>query len=304
LFFLFLHEQYICLKERKGKQKKSTLIEAEPDRISCLPGHLTDQILSFLPIKEAVRTSVLSSKWRKKWYTIPNLVFDEHCVSIAASQDPSIFNIEFLRIVDHVLLLHSGPIIKFEISDYNHRHIDVSTAIDRWILHLIGRSIKELLLVISLDEYYKIPWCLFSCQSLQHLKLICCWIKPPTTFQGLTNLETLHLDYVTISQDALEKLISGCPRLKSLILIYIDNITRINIHAPNLKHFDMMGKFKDISFDNTFRLETVYIDLSNLYSNSKNNQSRLQGYSSNLLKFFDHQPHIQILGIHNYSLKV
>jgi hypothetical protein len=74
--FFYSCMNIFCLKERKSKQKKSTLIEAEPDRISCLPGHLTDQILSFLPIKEAVRTSVLSSKWRKKWYTIPNLVFD------------------------------------------------------------------------------------------------------------------------------------------------------------------------------------------------------------------------------------
>jgi hypothetical protein len=281
------------------------VIDAEPDRISCLPDHVIDQILSFLPIKEAGRTSVLSSQWRNKWHTMPNLVFDEHCLSITAPLDPSIFNIELLRIVDHVLLLHSAPIIKFEISesDYDQSHINLSRIFDRWIFYLIGRSIKELVLDVWLDEHYKIPLCLFSCQSLQHLDLLCCWLKPPTMFEGLNNLTSLELDEVTITQDALEKLISGCPLLRSLILTDIDNVTQINIQAPNLKHFDLSGKFKDISFDNTYRLKSVYVDFT-LYLNSENNQSRLQGCSSNLLKFFDRQPRIQTLGIHSYSLKV
>ncbi|PNX98277.1 F-box/FBD/LRR-repeat protein [Trifolium pratense] len=218
---------------RKSKQKNSTLIDAEPDRISCLPGHVTDQILSFLPIEEAVRTSVLSSKWRNKWYTIPNLVFDPNYVS----EDPSI--------VDHVLLLHSGPINKFEISDLNHIPVNssVATDIDRWILHLIRRSIKELVLdLVLMDEVrYKIPWCLFSCQSLNRLELYSCWLKPPTTFEGLRNLTSLDLDHVTINQDHLEKLISGCPLLENLMLTDIDNITQLNVHAPKLKEFDILG---------------------------------------------------------------
>ncbi|GAU36610.1 hypothetical protein TSUD_387620 [Trifolium subterraneum] len=221
--------------------------------ITCLPGHVIDQILSSLPIKEAVRTSVLSSRWREKWYTMPNLVFDKHCVSTTTSQNPSIFNIEFLRIVDHVLLLHSGPIIKFEISNYiNVILIDIVQC----ILHLIGRSIKELVLDVHLDEHYKIPWCLFSCQSLQRLRLRSCWLITPTTFEGLRNLKSLELEQVTIAQDALEKLISGCLRLESLSLAGIDNVTRINVHAPNLKVFDVTGEFEDINFDNTFQLVT------------------------------------------------
>ncbi|CAJ2635379.1 unnamed protein product [Trifolium pratense] len=279
---------------RKSKQKNSTLIDAEPDRISCLPGHVTDQILSFLPIEEAVRTSVLSSKWRNKWYTIPNLVFDPNYVS----EDPSI--------VDHVLLLHSGPINKFEISDLNHIPVNssVATDIDRWILHLIRRSIKELVLdLVLMDEVrYKIPWCLFSCQSLNRLELYSCWLKPPTTFEGLRNLTSLDLDHVTINQDHLEKLISGCPLLENLMLTDIDNITQLNVHAPKLKEFDILGNFEDINFDNTFQLVTVFVSLR-LYLDSENNRSRLRGCSSNLLKFFNHRPHIKSLVIQNYFLK-
>ncbi|GAU38300.1 hypothetical protein TSUD_157850 [Trifolium subterraneum] len=210
----------------------STLIDEEPDRISCLPGHVTDQILSLLPIEEAVQTSVLSSKWRNKWHTIPNLVFDPHCVA------------EYPSIVDHVLLLHSGPINKFEISDRDRVPVNssVATDIDRWILHLIRNSVKELVLdLVLMGERYKIPWCLFSCQSLDRLELYSCLLKPPTTFEGLRNLTSLDLDHVTITQDDLEKFISGCPQLENLMLTDIDNITQLNIHAPNLKDFDILG---------------------------------------------------------------
>ncbi|CAJ2635381.1 unnamed protein product [Trifolium pratense] len=109
--------------------------------------------------------------------------------------------------------------------------------------------------VVFVDERYKIPQCLFACQSLDRLQLYSCWLKLPTTFEGLGNLTTLDLDHVTITQDDLEKLISGCPLLQTLVLMDIDNVTQINVHAPNLKVFDVLGKFEDISFNNTFQLE-------------------------------------------------
>lgn len=44
-----------------------TETELELDRISNLPNDVTEKILSRLPLREAVRTIVLSSKWRYKW---------------------------------------------------------------------------------------------------------------------------------------------------------------------------------------------------------------------------------------------
>ncbi|PNY15528.1 F-box/FBD/LRR-repeat protein, partial [Trifolium pratense] len=133
---------YLCLNMNISylKGTKSTpreVIDVEPDRISYLPGHVIDCILSYLPIKEAVRTSVLSNKWKNKWYTLPNLVFDEQCVSHLASEDPLVIENKFLKIVDHVLLVHSGVINMFKFVDYENLVSD-SADIDRWILHLTG----------------------------------------------------------------------------------------------------------------------------------------------------------------------
>lgn len=51
------------------------LYEAK-DRISNLPKSLIGHILSFLPTKYAVRTSILSSRWEQMWMSINNRDFD------------------------------------------------------------------------------------------------------------------------------------------------------------------------------------------------------------------------------------
>ncbi|KAK2452819.1 F-box/FBD/LRR-repeat protein [Trifolium repens] len=243
--------------KKPSKLSRLKMTDMESDRISCLPDQLIDQILSRLPIKDAGRTSVLSSKWRKKWSTQSNLVFDSQCVSAASSEDPSVIKIKFLRIIDHVLLLHSGPINKVKISDSGYDLIDMNSVadIDRWILHLTKRSIKKLVLDFWLEEqYYKIPWCLFSCQSLHRLSLYSCSLKPPMAFEGFRNLKSLALGQITMTQDAFEILISGSPLLEKLKLVDFDGFTQINIHAPNIKFIEIIGKFEGISFDNTPQL--------------------------------------------------
>jgi len=203
--------------------------DAEPDRISCLPDHVIDQILSHLPIREAVSTSVLSSKWRYNWTTLPDLVFDRHCVS-AAFQDRSVIKKKLTRNIDHVLLLYFGQINKFKLSQAG---LISATAIDRWIFHLSRRSIKELVLDILSGQPYRIPWCLFSCQSLHHITLCNCLLKPPSTIEGFKNLKSLDLDHVTMAQDAFENMISGCPLLDKLRLVELDGFTQINITTRN-----------------------------------------------------------------------
>ncbi|KAE9454470.1 hypothetical protein C3L33_13621, partial [Rhododendron williamsianum] len=54
------------------RNKRST-----SDIISYLPSNVTENILKGLPLRDAVRTSVLSRKWRYKWVTLPELVFND-----------------------------------------------------------------------------------------------------------------------------------------------------------------------------------------------------------------------------------
>ncbi|KAF3975106.1 hypothetical protein CMV_001638 [Castanea mollissima] len=263
----------------------------ELDEISNLPGHVVDQILSQLSIREAVRTSVLSSKWRYKWATLPNLVFDNECYPFS-SLDQTVVKSKLVNIVDHVLLLHNGPIYKFKLS---HRDLQGISDIDRWILHLSRHSIQEFILEIWKGQRYKMPSCLFSCQHLIHLELFNCLLKPPSTFKGFKSLKSLDLQHVTLAQDVFENLISSCPLLERLTLMNFDGFTYLNIEAPNLQFFDIGGVFNDISFENAFQLAVVSIGLYDKRQSHAN--------SSNLLKFFVHLPHIRRLEIQSYFLK-
>ena len=287
----------ISIKRREQSQSPC-VADVEPDRVSSLPGHIIDHILSFLPIKEAARTSILSTNWRYKWTTLPNLVFDNECLS-QTSKDLFVIKSKLSRIIDHVLILHSGPIKKFKLS---RDHID-DTDIDRWTLYLTRWQVKEFVLEIwkKPDQRYKIPSWLFSCQSLHHLELLECWLIPPSTFQGFRNLKSLDLQHVTLSQDAFENLISSSPLLERLTLMDFDGFNNLNIHAPNLQHFTMEGKFEDISFKNTSQLADAFINLS---ENFESKQGRLHERSTNLVEFFIHLPHIRSLEIQNYFLKV
>ncbi|XP_058727081.1 F-box/FBD/LRR-repeat protein At1g13570-like [Vicia villosa] len=297
--------QYIYLKAAKpSKTARPTVIDAElEDRISWLPGHIIDQILSHLPIRHAVTTSALSKMWRYKWTTIPNLVFDRECVYEPSRCPSDIVAIKLLRIIHHVLSRHSGPINKFV---FFYQEPVIETYFDRWILWLTRKSIKELELEIWNCQPYKLPCCLYSCQSLHRIQLYHCWIHPPSAFKGFRNLKILKLDDVTITQVAFENLISGCPLLEDLRLTWLDGFTQAIIHAPNLKNFEIYdvkgGILESIIFENTFQLTKVTIDL-NMYMNFEINQSRSHGCSSKLLNLFSHLPHLQSLEICSCFLK-
>lgn len=287
---------WVFQKQREPSRLHSKT-EAELDKISNLPGHVIDQILSHLPIRDAVRSSVLSRKWRYKWATIPCLVFDNQCLS-ASSQDQNFVKNKLVNIIDHVLLLHKGPVHKFKLS---HRDLLGVTDIDRWILFISRSSIKEFILEIWKGQRYKPPSCLFDCQNLIHLELFNCLLKPPSAFNGFKKLRSLDLQHITIVQDVFENLISSCPLLERLTLMNFTGVTHLNINAPNLQFFDIGGIFDDVSFQNTFHLALVSIGL---YVNIDTNENYARDSSSKLLRFFINLPHIRRLEVQSYFLKV
>ncbi|XP_028958248.2 F-box/FBD/LRR-repeat protein At1g13570-like isoform X1 [Malus domestica] len=271
--------------------KSRLKVSMELDRISNLPSDFINKILSYLPIREAVRTSVLSSKWRNKSAMLTHLLFDDRCTS---DQNPT----TFAGIVDHVLLGHIGPIYRFAIT---HFRPQVGRDIDRWILHLSRNSIKELGLNISCGGHrYKMPSCFFSCQDLIHLVLYNCLLQPPSTFRGFRRVKNCGLFNVALDQDVFENLIVCCPLLERLKLTHCDGLTQFKIDAPNLKVLKFEGVLEDVSFVNTLKLANVRVCLT---ANVANDQRQTAGSCSNLLKFFVHLPRIQCLHVTNYFLK-
>ncbi|KAL5723418.1 hypothetical protein ACHQM5_006822 [Ranunculus cassubicifolius] len=229
-----------------------------PDIISNLPVNVMECIITFLPIRDAVRTSILSRKWRYKWIAIPELVFDDTCVlSSASSSSLAVTKSKFVNFVDRVLLLHRGPIQKFKLSV---SYLQNCPDIDQWILYLSWSDVKEFSLELEDKEWFRVPSCLFSFRNLTHLELFRCEMHPPSNFKGFSNLKSLNLQQSYFENGVIESLLTNCPRLESFTLTYFDTLS-LNICAPNLRYLRLEGEFKDLCIENAPLLATVSIAL-------------------------------------------
>ncbi|KAK2983924.1 hypothetical protein RJ640_017845 [Escallonia rubra] len=190
---------------------------------SDLPQSIIETILTKLPLRDAVRTSILSTKWRYKWATITQLAFDDKCVT--PSHDRAVAEINLVKFVSRFLFLHDGPIHKFTLST---SYLQNTPEIDQWLLFLSRKDIKELVLEFGEGELFRVPSCLFTCRKLARLELVRCEFDPPPTFRGFLSLKYLNLQQVLVAPEVVESLISSCPLLESLTLSYSDHSSSCN----------------------------------------------------------------------------
>ncbi|CAM8876600.1 unnamed protein product [Rhodiola kirilowii] len=182
----------------------------EVDRISALPGHIRESILECLPIKAAMRTSLLARKWRYCWTGVRHINFD----------DMERENAKLLhRVVDRVLLIHSGPISSFYLQipkTSNHRKFPVSD----WFHVLSKNGIQDIYFDAANCEPqdFQLPSSLFQCRDLKILILYFCTLTVPPDFKGFYNLVDLLINSCKLPSHILGSLISQCPLLETLSL--------------------------------------------------------------------------------------
>ncbi|XP_078164629.1 F-box/FBD/LRR-repeat protein At1g13570-like [Carex rostrata] len=240
------------------------------DYITNLPMNIKEEVLMKLPIKEAVRTSLLSTKWKYAWMSVPNLVFIEDYAEST-----------LIRLVDEVLSVHRGPILQFKLVS---RHA-CNEAIDRWMLILSKNGINNFHIQIQYSigypvENYMIPSSssFFSCLALEHVHIFLSTIHVPPSFLGFKFLRTLRLLQFNLTGIDVSKLISSCPLLEILELYCFDNYGHLVIRAPNLKWLSIEGDVVDISFETPkLHYAKIYLGVVNGSANlpSKNCRSNI-----------------------------
>jgi len=209
------------------------------DRISDLPCNVIDDILARLYIKDLVRTSILSKKWRYMWTSVPRLRFDDDFFDEYEDlDDPGPVASKVIR---DVLMQHNGPIHKFDLFvPYGYNFEITMEYIDTWI-PILSRSIKHLELVNFNTHLDQMPYIVFSCKELTFFTFAGFNLSIPPDFCGFKRLLNLHLSSVTFESGVLESLLSGCPLLQTLKIDDCRGPEYFDFDAPTLK--SLMARF-------------------------------------------------------------
>ncbi|XP_004250540.1 F-box/FBD/LRR-repeat protein At1g13570-like [Solanum lycopersicum] len=214
-----------------------------PDVLTDLPNDVIDSILIRLPSEEAVRTSILSKRWRYHWCRLTKLTLNR---SLWRTENNLLNPADkFTEIISQISTLLEGPLIDFTLDVAD---LESCPDIDSFVYFVLRNTIERL--VLYLPEDSKLPTSVFTCSQLRHLSLDNCSIHHPGAFEGFDKLISLQLCEVTISSDLLESIISHCPLLELLLLHIPKLLDTIEIDAPMLSRFYFTGNISSVCLKN------------------------------------------------------
>ncbi|CAA7032708.1 unnamed protein product [Microthlaspi erraticum] len=180
------------------------------DRISQLPDPLICQILSHLSTKDAVKTSVLSTRWRNQWPWVPNLELRSRNfpdLDSLVSFGNGFFDSGNVSFVDRV-----------KLTICNDKGVENASYLTPWIDAAVRRKVKHVHVRFRHADgnFYEMPSSLYLCQTLASLVLDLVDLAIPE-FVSLPCLKTMLLKYIGYPDDAvLERFVSSCPVLEEL----------------------------------------------------------------------------------------
>lgn len=237
------------------------------DRLSGLPNDIIISILSRLTLKEAVRTSVLSGRWKNLWTYTTNLGFhysDRRRLPVYIpfvgnrEKAPLVERIQFVAWVNQVLALHQGQNVdRFEISCELYGRIR-KAIINEWVEFALRKRVKRL----TLDFTGKVPYSrgYFSLRKSMLRKNI----LDSLTFLDLKNVDVTgkSISYILVNCPFLEGLcveksstlvdlrVPGpLPRLKALEIKTCAWLNYLEICAINVKSFAYHGSVIPVIFE-------------------------------------------------------
>ena len=207
-----------------------------PDRISHLPDDLLLRILSLVPVRTAMSTSLLSKRWKPVWKMMPMLVYDETC--------PYIGSLGFDQFCGMSLPLHEAlKTLNLKLGKY-------SDSIDTVLFPNFRSNLLEM--TINLKYYYgyytpiKFPNNLNVFKTLFVLKLqgriVLDVVDSPVCF---SSLKILHLTCVDFQcEESFTKFLSACPVLEDLFLQRLCSGGRFlfNMSVPSLQRLSITSE--------------------------------------------------------------
>ncbi|XP_059278151.1 putative F-box protein At1g49610 isoform X2 [Lycium ferocissimum] len=194
------------------------------DRLSELPESILLHILSFLDMKDVVKTAILSKHWRNLWTIVPTLDFVNH--ELYPYRD-------FADFVNRTLLCRGNSKIRrlrigFFLNDSSRKDYD------GWILYAAKNNVEELFLEFHQDCcYWFPPQCVYRNSSLKTLSLSSCKFTRDLqiTWNSLTKLT---LSCAVLGDQDIHKIMVGAPKLEVFNLNWCWGYDNLNLDSPSL----------------------------------------------------------------------
>ncbi|KAL5808930.1 hypothetical protein ACOSQ3_029621 [Xanthoceras sorbifolium] len=211
------------------------------DIISKLPDDVLIQILSCLETRDAVKTCVLSSRWKNLWTFIYNLDFNDFDDKHGSSRNFEIF-------VDKVLsLCQSKDIQDFRLSCSVGDDDELSHVIP-WICFAVERKVRKLNIRVDIDEdglwVVRLPQNILTCNTLVELCILSdFFFDIPDSMMCFPSLRLLYISITHPDGDLMQKLFRSCPVLEDLSIYgdFHDNedVLTFDITVPTLKRLSI-----------------------------------------------------------------
>ncbi|KAJ1288900.1 hypothetical protein BS78_02G123600 [Paspalum vaginatum] len=204
------------------------------DLIGRLPDEVLGTIISLLPTKDGARTQALSLRWRPLWRSAPLNLQVDHRLS---GQDR-----RRIVAVSKILSDHPGPARRLAVPSIRLR--DRYARIDGWLRSQALTGLREIEFGYHIDiEERTVTYPLPLPPSVFRFAPTLCVATirdcdfpsqmPPSL--NFPCLKQLTLREVTMSEDALHSMLSGCPVLESLSLDGNVGVGCLRISSPTLR---------------------------------------------------------------------
>lgn len=298
------------------------------DSISKLPDEILHHLLSFLPTKIAVGTSILSTRWRHLWTSLLVLDFNDGLPSHIRELDENIVRkMSFVHFVNRVLVHNVLSIQIFRLSCGTYCKPFLYT----WICTAVERNVEELELDLYVEE---MPLRLFTCKTLVVLKLASGINLDIHLSVWLPSLKVLHITLGKCKDGTTcQKLLSGCPvleemvinryeldkqwdfdissvTLKSLSILFSvdedilsnsdDPMYELVFNTPKLEYLNLIdGVSENFVVENLSSLVKAYVDVEQ----TRQKFFEFDGYEGCIFEFFKDIAHVKFLSLSEETLQ-
>ncbi|XP_018623283.1 F-box/LRR-repeat protein At3g26922-like isoform X2 [Nicotiana tomentosiformis] len=222
-------------------KKCSRRVCTPEDRISQLPDDILVHILSFLSVKEAADTSVLSKRWLPLWRYVPRLDFAAtkplHEVALDEKLRKRHMK-KYVRWVNRTLQICKAQRLDqfrvcFDLNKFAQHDIDkwLEFAFSRQVQRLELELLKGGELIRDCDYCYTFPPQLLGLNQPHSNNLR----EFPPLRHNFKSVKVLLLKCVNVTGEVLEFFLQNCPYLEEMVVYGAATLVNLDVVGPSLK---------------------------------------------------------------------